>query len=425
MPTSQSHRAITPEGWHLGPASRSPTLSPSKAPEELCRIARRFQEKSAELETEVRHLKHRHLADVTNDEEQDDASGSDNEPSSKKARKSDEEATTIQEAKGHAHKFVILYNMWLLKREETFQEELDDEYDPAERFANERNCVQGQLRDLIDCIPPNFHSEMDNLCYAKTFVQEMGQQLWNTVGRLRQAATVAVFSDYAKSMGSSEDRVNLCDVIGYKEDTKTWSVFDVEVLYGEYTAGEVDVNEIFRGPILKKVFCALIRGPRGPIGLLEGKSVKPSTPIMETIHNIHHTTPGAIAASAVLARWSMSPDVQLKSPGDRTGINYQADFDECLSLILRGMARNKRWVKRLFADWDSVLFPLHPSKYGGKIVTNELQQIRNEEIDTMHDLDDLATSESEEEPEEEPEPEGEKEPGEESEEEQSAHGEDA
>ncbi|KAJ7651828.1 hypothetical protein B0H17DRAFT_1147593 [Mycena rosella] len=47
--------------------------------------------------------------------------------------------------------------------------------------------------------------------------------------------------------------------------------FEVPILYNHWD-GKVDLNHIFRGPLLLKVFISIIRGPHGAEGLFEGKS---------------------------------------------------------------------------------------------------------------------------------------------------------
>ncbi|KAJ7572772.1 hypothetical protein C8J56DRAFT_806535 [Mycena floridula] len=360
-------------------------------------MIRGYQAKVSDLEGEIKKLKRNRLADVTNGDVDDEDESGDGEPAQKRLRAGDDsEARAITaQVKLLGRRFVVQYGMWLVKGTETFLAEAVDDYEVGERFENEENKVQGQLRELRECIPKTFHPQMENIWFGKTFVHEMGQQLSNIVTCIRQHSVTAIFgSERAAKMNTSSDRQTFLRFIGYKEETRTWSVFNVEALHGVYN-GEYDSKQIFRSPLLKKAYAAIIRGPKGPVGLMEGRSMHPSSTTVEGVHHLTHTTPGAIALSAVAVRWALSPDVQLRTPGDQTGINYAADFDQYLERLLRGLRDRKHWARQLFREWDALLFPLHPSKFGGQKSSEEQQKAREKEIQETQDIDDAATESEE------------------------------
>jgi len=53
-----------------------------------------------------------------------------------------------------------------------------------------------------------------------------------------------------------------------------------------------------------EVFVAIIRGPTAAKGLMNGIQSNPKTDTMARKHGIRHTTPGAIAGTVVLVRFS-------------------------------------------------------------------------------------------------------------------------
>ncbi|KAJ7591790.1 hypothetical protein C8J56DRAFT_886553 [Mycena floridula] len=243
---TSKHTRATPE-HRTSPPSRSPSISPSKSRQTLAYIVRRYQEKASDLEAEVQNLKRKTLADVTNGNEDSDAGeGSDGEPAAKKSRAGDgpEDTDLLAEVGLLGRRFVLKYGMWLINGTETFLEQVDDNYEASEHFETVENKVQGQLQDLLECIPIGLHSELENLWFGKTSMKASTTSNIPPLEQLRSA---------------------LC-----------WGL---------------------------------------------------------TIEQ---------------ARWSLSPDVQLVTPGDRTGINYAANFDQYLERLLYGIQHRKHWTRQLF-----------------------------------------------------------------------------
>jgi len=107
---------------------------------------------------------------------------------------------------------------------------------------------------------------------------------------------------------------------------------------------------------------------------MNGIQSNPKTDTMARKHGIRHTTPGAIAASAVLvcvpchsiyihdlqvsqSRWALSSDDFLQNVGTNTGINYGKDFEEYLEVLMTGLRKKKRSILNVFKEWDRVIFP--------------------------------------------------------------------
>ncbi|KAF8217344.1 hypothetical protein K438DRAFT_1748419 [Mycena galopus ATCC 62051] len=160
--------------------------------------------------------------------------------------------------------------------------------------------------------------------------------------------------------------------IGYREATEDadafYSPLKAEILFHDYN-GTMDINKIFRGHVLLKIYASILRGPQGAKGLFEGKSKLPSANIIQHMHRIDHMTPAAIANSAVLAIWLFSP--QLIADGDETKIDYKFLFQTFLRQI----------CLELFRFWDGVLFPNSEHSHGQTTSAN--QQAVCVEVDAM------------------------------------------
>ncbi|KAF7333840.1 hypothetical protein MVEN_02340900 [Mycena venus] len=123
-------------------------------------------------------------------------------------------------------------------------------------------------------------------------------------------------SSFASNATSASCLAAFSEFIGYKPATEEavahYDCFAAPILYDK-REGRVDLEHVFRGPILLKVFVSLIRGPNGAIGLFEGKSKRPQANCLEHIHKITCITPGAICIVTIVAVWLFSADTQLGS----------------------------------------------------------------------------------------------------------------
>ena len=102
----------------------------------------------------------RKLADITNQEEDDNGEALE-APPPKRSRTSDEndEETQVTSA---GHRFVILYSLWLRHGEATFKVECDPESDEAERFESTDNKIQGEVQEINIVLGARLSSEMSS-----------------------------------------------------------------------------------------------------------------------------------------------------------------------------------------------------------------------------------------------------------------------
>lgn len=71
----------------------------------------------------------------------------------------EEKAENVEdEIKAAAQLFVITKGLWLRAEAKAFRGELDEEfYDPLNRFSDDDSKIQGQLREILDVLPDEYH----------------------------------------------------------------------------------------------------------------------------------------------------------------------------------------------------------------------------------------------------------------------------
>ncbi|KAJ7694109.1 hypothetical protein B0H17DRAFT_1199366 [Mycena rosella] len=236
----------------------------------------------------------------------------------------------------------------------------DEDFDPLNEFTSDKNKIQGQLRQILAYLPDDVRHLRTTDLIAGAFANGMSGQRSSTSNRLRGQSLAKIVDEIKPFATATSRKSAFAEFIGYQPGTKTrepyYSKLDVPVLHDEWR-GEKDLNTIFRNPILLKIYASQIRGPNGADGLFSGRSKRPMAKMVEKMHKILRTTPGAISNCSVLAVWLYSPDTQLAEIGDETLINYCERHTYYLQQIVEGLANNKAWALDLLAHWDRVLFP--------------------------------------------------------------------
>ncbi|KAJ7137150.1 hypothetical protein C8R44DRAFT_729060 [Mycena epipterygia] len=90
---------------------------------------------------------------------------------------------------------------------------------------------------------------------------------------------------------------------------------------------------------------------------------------MQRILAIDHTEPALLRVLQfwyVLGTviWALSADGDLREKGDRTGINYNALYDQYLEILTTGLRDRSRSIVNVFSEWDRVIFPTSQSEHG-------------------------------------------------------------
>ena len=71
----------------------------------------------------------------------------------------------VREIKDIASKFTYISFLWLRNMTCTFKLDLDEDFDPAERFKDTERKCQGQYQDLLIAIPEKWHGIMNDRAF--------------------------------------------------------------------------------------------------------------------------------------------------------------------------------------------------------------------------------------------------------------------
>lgn len=156
------------------------------------------------------------------------------------------------------------------------------------------------------------------------FRNEMQQQRSNTSTRIRKECGGLIFHCMQDDMVLGKRRVELFNMKnGYKASEEgngkgTYETWDVEILHsGEHFSGEFDPKTIFLSPFLLRVshhvvsmcirsnifnqtFAAILYGRTAVTSLVHGDPIVRNGSAVASILGLHYTTPGAIAAAAIV-----------------------------------------------------------------------------------------------------------------------------
>ena len=132
-------------------------------------IARRYEVDKNTAQAKLNRLS-RKFADITNDEDNSTSHG----PKRRRTRHEslpadeDEEVDTSSSSPTvrnerfvyqAGHKFFLLRAPWIHSGDDIFDINIDEDYDVAERFENDENKLQGQLKEIFDLLRENFQQQ--------------------------------------------------------------------------------------------------------------------------------------------------------------------------------------------------------------------------------------------------------------------------
>ncbi|KAJ7343740.1 hypothetical protein DFH08DRAFT_701960, partial [Mycena albidolilacea] len=238
--------------------------------------------------------------------------------------------------------------------------EEDVTFDVKREFDSKVNFIQGQLRYLLAMLPSDARPLRKERWIMGAFLDGMDNQRSFFSHRLRGPSLPNIVEDTTPFTTSRSRFDAFAGLIGHQPANDSseafYSPFKAEILYDVYN-GSLNVDHIFKGPVLLKIHASLIRGPNGARGLFEGRSKRPQAKCIEKIYHIMRTLPGAIANAAALAIWLYSPDTQLVECGDETGIDYRKRYVQYVTQIRKGLRQEKEWATNLLKHWDGILFP--------------------------------------------------------------------
>ncbi|KAJ7794032.1 hypothetical protein B0H14DRAFT_3497423 [Mycena olivaceomarginata] len=343
--------------------------TPNKSGQELANIRADLAACVDDQGQAIQHLKHR-LVDLENGIEAPRKSSRSRNHRTEGIEEESADFTSQeleQRARRAGRKFVILRGLWLCLTDDDFEAffntELDDDYTAELRFSSDSEIRQAQLREVIDTLPVDLESFRKRRWLAMAFKDGMNSQRWNTRNRLRKEAQHVLPDSIPTSWLATEQsrRDHLRTFIGWNSETRKYSIWNAPCLHGN-DSNELDYNQVFRHPLLLRIFASIIRGSASADSVMERSSRRPKANTMQRIFGIVSTSPGAIAI------WLCSGDETFAPVGDVTGINYYDRYNEYLEKILEGLRRRQKWARDLFVFWDSHLFPeTNGSQFGGGV----------------------------------------------------------
>ncbi|KAJ7040606.1 hypothetical protein C8F04DRAFT_1177944 [Mycena alexandri] len=350
-------------------------LTPHKSPNRTRQIRLDIQSLTNEAVKSHSALK-RKLADITNQ------LGTVRQPRKRRTRgnraaeapEDVENPSTLEDrVRKTGRHFTIEYGLFPITNVHTLlaiEEDLTFEEDTE--FESEHSRIQGQLWDVIALLPRDARPIRDQDWIASAFADGINNKRSTIHSRLRHESLTLIVANLTfvdgytakiEDFESSASRFEaFAKYIGYQPATADAAAFysplKAEVLFADHD-GTMNVDKIFRGPLLLIIFACIIRGPLGAKGLFEGKSKLPSAKVTQRIYKIKCTLEPAIASSAVWAIWVLSADTQLGSggEGDETQIDYKFYYETFLRQICEGLRDGAEWAVELFRYWDDVLFP--------------------------------------------------------------------
>ncbi|KAK7006808.1 hypothetical protein R3P38DRAFT_2555056, partial [Favolaschia claudopus] len=259
-------------------------------------------------------------------------------------------------------RFAVNEAAFFIDEVDIWTNEAEDEFDYATEFNSKTTHVQAQIQDLLRLLPNDARSRRTQEWVGDAFVDGMGGQRSAAVHRIRHASLAHLSAaDELKHFATASDRFeHFKDRVGSVAATETkeafYSAFKAPILYDQFD-GELDVDHLFRNPLLLKIYACILRGPDGADGLLEGRPHQPQAQCVQRIHHNSRTSTGAIANAAVLAIWLYSADTKFQRRGDQTDINYVQRHMAYVEQLRKALTSKKAWVIDLLKYWDDILFP--------------------------------------------------------------------
>ncbi|KAJ7828018.1 hypothetical protein B0H14DRAFT_3466546 [Mycena olivaceomarginata] len=334
-------------------------MTPSKPPDVLRRLRRDLQSHANNIRDDITTLK-RQLTNI----ELQSAAAQHLRKTRRRGRRADfadnsiENPQTIEQRTSEKGRhFVVQEALFLL--DDVFSVDEDEDFDPKDEFASDKNKVQGQLHRILEFLPADVKHLRTTELISGTFVDSMSGQCSSTSHRLHGPGLTHIVDDVKPFATSPGRHIAFRTLIGWQPGTKThepyYSKLDVPILYDGWQ-GE-DLTHLFRGPCLLKIHATIIRGPKGAVDLFDGIPKRPAAKTIEKMYKIKFSTLGAIVNTSILAIWLHSADTQLTEIGDETGINYRERHSYYMQRIIEALASKKAWALDLVAYWDRILFP--------------------------------------------------------------------
>ncbi|KAG8769364.1 hypothetical protein FRC12_005002 [Ceratobasidium sp. 428] len=272
------------------------------------------------------------------------------------------------------HRCALMQMVWLADGILDIQP--DPTYLPERRY-NKRQpemLLQGEQADILDAVlPVDLRSDLLKLEHFQyRFSHAHGEQRRNSASRVRRYGSLIfgckqdmIACDSANR--ASNDRFR--ELLGFKPDgAKPQDRYPclAPMLFKDQRGGANSTSRVFRSEYIFKTFSALAFG--GSSLHTPKKTKVPGQPVLAKVLGIRSITPGAIALSATLARWCISPDETFIEEGNETAVSWIDDYREYKRLIITGLLKETKVLEEqpglrrgpfleLISEWNMRFFP--------------------------------------------------------------------
>ncbi|KAG8709149.1 hypothetical protein FRC08_018509 [Ceratobasidium sp. 394] len=250
----------------------------------------------------------------------------------------------------------LMYQPWIAP--DLFETEPNPTYSDDRRYEEGEPGmqVQGNLQDVLASAPTLRENLLHKVHFQSVFINGANEQRRNSAVRTRKTSGSLIFGCKQEELKEEAARTNNPEfqrLLGYQADRPHGRRYRElpPMLYGNEVPRSNE--QLFRHKILFRLFraCAF-----GPSTISEtGTSTDPrGQHVLSNILGLKAITPGAIAFSAILARWCLSPDTEFSEKGLR---------------IEQGrLARNaiQGPFTRLMNEWNKDFFPHRPDANRGE-----------------------------------------------------------
>ncbi|KAJ7722107.1 hypothetical protein B0H14DRAFT_2411494, partial [Mycena olivaceomarginata] len=220
------------------------------------------------------------------------------------------------------HKYVIAEGLWFSSTAESVLEtKLSQSYEEKNRFTNQSQKKQGELRAVRELLPEELRGELRKEWAIFEFDKAMGRQRSNTSSRLRNEIE-PVFNIHLKALNAERFK----DVADVLEDAKRAGLADL-IGGKKNTAGKITYHPL-------------------------------AAPVLHSDGSISHNPETFLHNKLVMhTLWTLSADTSLKKCGQQTAVNWHLIGEQIHEWLLNGLRNRHEPVLRLFREWDDELFP--------------------------------------------------------------------
>ncbi|KAG9085857.1 hypothetical protein FRC06_003414 [Ceratobasidium sp. 370] len=285
----------------------------------------------------------------------------------------------------------LMHLLWIPS--DLFETEPDATYTEDRRYEAEQpgTQTQGDLPDVLASAPLLREGLLHQAHFQSMFINSGNEQRRNSAVRARKTSGSLIFGCKQEDLNDDmarRDNPEFQRLLGYQADRCIGRRYRAlpPLFYGDELSHSNE--QLFRHKILLRLFRACAFGPSSVPATGTAPADPRGQPVLAKKLALKSITPGAIAFSATLARWCLSPDKEFSEKGKISAIEYKKDYGYYKKIIIEGLraekepfARNaiQRPFMRLINEWNKEFFSRQPHANEGG---------HNEDDSAPSDIDD-------------------------------------